>query len=56
MRFLAMKYCTDCGAKRSLLDRLTATDDELCDRCYFQYMESLRSGMAAEDHDKEERF
>lgn len=56
MRFLSLKYCKDCGIKRSLLNRLTATDNTLCDSCYFQLIALLRGGIYIESNNEEERF
>lgn len=56
MRFLSLKYCTDCGVKQSLLNRLTATDNTLCDSCYFQLIALLRGGIYIESDDKEVHF
>lgn len=42
MKIFAKKKCNDCGVKRSLLDRLTAIDRELCDSCHFKLVKTLR--------------
>lgn len=56
MRFLSRKYCTDCGVKQSLLNRLTATDYTLCDNCYFQLTALLRGEIYIESNNDEARF
>ncbi|QHM77709.1 hypothetical protein C7M52_03712 [Mixta theicola] len=43
---LAKKYCAECGSKRSLIARLTATDNEFCERCYFVLIDLLRNAGA----------
>lgn len=42
MKLLALKYCQDCGKKRSFMGRLFATDDELCEECYYSFIKSIR--------------
>ncbi|MEH5619585.1 hypothetical protein PO609_23115 [Enterobacter cloacae] len=42
MKLLALKYCQDCGKKRSFIGRLFATDDELCEECYYSFIKSIR--------------
>lgn len=56
MRFLSLNYYIDCGVKRSLLNRLTATDNTLCDNCYFQLIALLRGEIYIERNNEEGRF
>jgi len=41
MSVIALKYCTECGVKRRFFQRLFAWDDELCDDCYIELMNSV---------------
>ena len=42
MKLFALKYCQDCGKRRSLIERLFSLDDERCDKCHFRFVSSVR--------------
>jgi len=49
MKIIALKYCTECGAKRRFVERLFAFDSELCDDCYLELIESVRDRRGREE-------
>jgi hypothetical protein len=40
--FLALKFCTECGQKRALMDRLFYEDAEMCDECFYKMVREIR--------------
>jgi len=42
IRILALRHCLECGARRFFSERLFANDNELCDDCYFSFIDSVR--------------
>jgi len=41
-KFIALKYCQECGLRRRFFARLLANDDALCDDCYYKFIITVR--------------
>ncbi|MGD8163380.1 hypothetical protein [Pantoea sp. FN0307] len=41
-KMIAEKYCSKCNKKRSLLERVTDTDRDMCETCYRVFVNDIK--------------